>query len=68
VWHASYLALSTVLGVPLPEAEAAVVGGLDAEGRAVAHALRATDRRQRALAAARPLAALAKAVDAARLA
>ena len=67
MWHASFLALSTVLGVPVPESEGAIVGWPDAEGRAVALALRANDRRQRALAMARPLALLVKAVDATRI-
>jgi hypothetical protein len=56
-----------VLGVPLAESEGALALGLDAEGHAVALALRSPDKKQRALALARPLAALARSVDAMRL-
>ena len=67
VWRTYYLALSTVLGVPVAEAEGALPGGLDGPARAVALALRSVDKRERALALARPLAAVARAVDATRL-
>ncbi len=67
VWRRSFLALSTVLGVPVAESEGALALGLDAEARAVALALRSADKKQRALALARPLATLARAVDAMRL-
>jgi len=67
VWRRSFLALSTVLGVPIAESEGALAFGLDAEAQAVALALRSADKKQRALALARPLATIARAVDAMRL-
>lgn len=68
VWRTYYIALSTVLGVPVAESEGALASGLDGEARAVALALRKVDKRERALALARPLAAIARAVDATRIA
>lgn len=67
MWHSAYLAVSAALGLSIDDAEAGIVGPLDAEGRAVSAGLRSPERRDRTLALARPLAQVNRAVDAARL-
>ena len=67
MWRTSYLAMSAVLGVPIEEAAGALACPLSAECLSLAQALRATEKRTRARTLAPVLAAIARAVESARL-
>lgn len=67
VWRTSYIAVSAALGASYGEIESSVVGGFSGEALSVSLSLRTGDRRSRALALARPLAQVARAVEATRI-
>lgn len=67
MWRTSYIAVSAALGATYAEIESSVIGGFSGEALAVSLSLRAGDRRARALAMARPLAQVVRAIEATRI-
>lgn len=67
MWRTSYIAVSAALGATYSEIESSVIGGFSGEALAVSLSLRSADRRARALAMARPLAQVVRAIEATRI-